>query len=44
MFYSQKIVKKTKLIEDKKNDNFYRKVLDLFPDAELLDVELKDDE
>tara|TARA_B100000700_G_scaffold87662_1_gene98687 strand:+ start:7037 stop:8692 length:1656 start_codon:yes stop_codon:yes gene_type:complete len=40
----ENIVKKTKLIEDTKNDNFYRKVLDLFPDAELLDVELKDDE
>ncbi len=37
------IVKKTKLIEDLKNDNFYKKVLDLFPDAKLSDVELKDD-
>ena len=38
------IVKKTKIFEDVKKENVYKKVLDLFPDAELTDVELKDDE
>ena len=31
-------------IEDAKKENVYKKVLDLLPDAELVDVELKDEE
>ena len=38
------IIKKTKIFEDVKKENVYKKVLDLFPDAELINVELKDDE
>ena len=41
----QKIdIKKSKIIEDAKDEDAYKKVLDLFPDAELLDVKLKEDE
>ena len=41
----QKIeIKKSKIIEDTKNEDIYKRVLDLFPDAELVDVKLKDKE
>ena len=30
--------------EDVKNGNIYQKIIKSFPDAELIDVELKDDE
>ena len=37
-------VEKSKFIEDAKNNYFYKKILELFPDAELVDIKLKDDE
>jgi len=37
-------VEKSKIIEDAKGGDIYKKVLDIFPDAELVDVKLKDDE
>jgi len=37
-------VEKSKIIEDVKGGDIYKKVLDIFPDAELVDVKLKDDE
>jgi DNA polymerase-3 subunit gamma/tau len=37
-------VEKSKIIEDAKGGDIYKKVLDTFPDAELVDVKLKDDE
>ena len=37
-------VEKSKIIEDAKGGDVYKKVLDSFPDAELVDVKLKDDE
>ena len=37
-------IEKSKVFEDAKSENFYKKVLDLFPDAELVDVKLKDNE
>ena len=36
--------KKSKIIEDEKNNDIYKKVLEAFPDAELVDVKLKDNE
>ncbi len=36
--------KKSKIIEDEKSNNIYKKVLETFPDAELVDVKLKDNE
>ena len=35
---------KLKIIEDAKSGDIYKKVLELFPDAELVDVKLKEDE
>ena len=35
---------KSKIIEVSKNNTLYKKVLELFPDAELIDVKLKEDE
>ena len=35
-------IKKSKTIEDVKNQEFYKKILELFPDAELTDIKLKD--
>ena len=41
----QKIkIEKSKIIENAKGEDVYKKVLDLFPDAELVDVKLKDNE
>jgi len=41
----QKIeIEKSKIIEEAKGEDVYKKVLDLFPDAELVDVKLKDNE
>ena len=41
----QKIeIEKSKIIENAKSEDVYKKVLDLFPDAELVDVKLKDNE
>ena len=37
-------IEKSKIIEDAKEEDVYKKVLDLFPDAELVDVKLKDNE
>ena len=37
-------IEKSKIIEDAKGEDVYKKVLDLFPDAELVDVKLKDNE
>ena len=37
-------IEKSKIIENAKGEDVYKKVLDLFPDAELVDVKLKDDE
>ena len=37
-------IKKSNIINDAKNENAYKKVMDLFPDAELVDVKLKDNE
>ena len=37
-------IEKSKIIENAKNEDVYKKVLDLFPDAELVDVKLKDNE
>ena len=37
-------IKKTKIVEEAKNEIIYKRVLDLFPDAELVDVQLKDEE
>jgi len=37
-------VKKSKIIEDTKGSDVYKKIIDLFPDAELVDVKSKDDE
>ncbi len=37
-------VKKSKIIEDAKGKDVYKKILDSFPDAELIDVKLKDKE
>jgi len=39
-----KDIEKSKIIEDAKNQEFYKKILELFPDAELTDVKLKDNE
>ena len=41
----QKInIEKSKIIEDAKGEDVYKRVMDLFPDAELVDVKLKDNE
>tara|TARA_B100000809_G_scaffold89685_1_gene88157 strand:+ start:1605 stop:3281 length:1677 start_codon:yes stop_codon:yes gene_type:complete len=37
-------IEKSKIIENAKSEDVYKKVLDLFPDAELVDVKLKDNE
>jgi len=37
-------IEKLKIIEDVKNQDVYKKILDLFPDAELVDIKIKDDE
>ena len=37
-------IEKSKIIENAKGEDVYKKVLDLFPDAELVDVKLKDNE
>ena len=37
-------IEKSKIIENAKDEYVYKKVLDLFPDAELVDVKLKDNE
>ena len=37
-------IKKSKTIEDIKNEDDYKKILESFPDAELVDIKLKDDE
>ena len=37
-------VEKSKFIEDAKNNDFYKKILELFPDAELTDIKFKNDE
>ena len=39
-----KEIEKFKIIEDAKGEDFYKKVLELFPDAELVEVKLKDNE
>ncbi len=36
-------IEKSKIIEDIKNQDDYKKILELFPDAELVDIKLKDD-
>jgi len=35
-------IKKSKIIEEVKKKDVYKKILDIFPDAELIDVKLKD--
>ncbi|MAF79110.1 MAG: hypothetical protein CME60_13190 [Halobacteriovoraceae bacterium] len=35
-------IEKSKIIEDAKSEDVYKKVLETFPDAELVDVKLKD--
>ena len=35
-------IEKSKIIEDAKSEDVYKKVLESFPDAELVDVKLKD--
>ncbi len=35
---------KSKIIEDAKNEDVYKKILEKFPDAELVDIKLKDNE
>jgi len=37
-------IEKSKLIEDAKNNDFYKKILELFPDAELTHIQFKNDE
>ena len=37
-------IEKSKIIENAKGEDVYKKVLDLFPDAELVDVKLKDND
>jgi len=37
-------IKKAKIVEEAKKEIIYKRVLDLFPDAELIDVQLKDEE
>ncbi len=37
-------IKKEKIVEEAKKEIIYKRVLDLFPDAELIDVQLKDEE
>ena len=37
-------IEKSKIIENAKGEDVYKKVLNLFPDAELVDVKLKDNE
>ena len=37
-------MKNQKLLKMLKGEDVYKKVLDLFPDAELVDVKLKDNE
>ena len=37
-------IEKSKIIEDAKGEDVYKKVLESFPDAELVDVKLKDNE
>ena len=39
-----KEIQKSKIIEDAKGEDVYKKVLELFPDAELVEVKLKDNE
>ena len=41
---NKKNLKKSKIIEDVKNGDIYQKIIESFPDAELIDVQLKDDE
>ena len=36
-------IEKSKFVEDVKNQDDYKKILELFPDAELVDIKLKDD-
>jgi DNA polymerase-3 subunit gamma/tau len=40
----KKEIEKSKIIEDAKGEDVYKKVLQSFPDAELVDVKLKDNE
>jgi DNA polymerase-3 subunit gamma/tau len=40
---NKKNLDKSKAIEDEKKGDIYKKVLDFFPDAELIDIKLKDD-
>ncbi len=37
-------IEKSKIIEDAKNEDVYKKILEKFPDAELVDIKLKDNE
>tara|TARA_B100001741_G_scaffold51456_1_gene39419 strand:+ start:42 stop:1718 length:1677 start_codon:yes stop_codon:yes gene_type:complete len=39
-----KEIEKSKIIEEAKGEDVYKKVLELFPDAELVEVKLKDNE
>ena len=39
-----KEIEKSKIIEDVKKQEFYKKILELFPDVELTDIKLKDNE
>ena len=39
-----KEIQKSKIIEDAKGEDVYKKILELFPDAELVEVKLKDNE
>ncbi len=40
----KKILEKSNLVDVVKKENEYKNVLDVFPDAELVDVKLKDNE
>ena len=38
------ILTKMKIIEDIKRGDIYKKVLQIFPDAEMIDLKLKEDD
>ena len=38
------IISKKKLLENAKRGEVYKKVLEIFPDAELIDIDVKQDE
>ena len=43
-YYKNLVVLKEKFLENAKRGEVYKKVLEIFPDAELIDIDVKQDE